>query len=69
MFSKNNPYILVQKHSFSKILAPNADRFLVSEYFVIVGKEKFLDFFKISDRKSTRVNSSHQRLSRMPSSA
>ena len=45
----------------------------VVESKVITGKdqegEKFADYFDYSDRKSTRLNSSHSQQSRMPSSA
>ena len=40
-----------------------------SAYFEDEGLDGFANWYKVQDRKSTRLNSSHSRLSRMPSSA
>ena len=46
-----------------------AGRFSVRHDFAVPLPEDILKEFERSDRKSTRLNSSHERLSRMPSSA
>ena len=42
---------------------------LIGEYLNTVNKLTYRDWETISDRKSTRLNSSHSAKSRMPSSA
>ena len=66
------PTLLIADEPTSALDADNRDAFmrlLLKEAAIYILYEAYIRFSKPPDRKSTRLNSSHLKLSRMPSSA
>ena len=54
---------------FAKTITHNQQRFYLEEVAFDNRQQAIHGYFQLADRKSTRLNSSHLKLSRMPSSA
>ena len=61
--------VLDAKKAHDVKLLPVGDKTVLAEYFVICTGNSSTQVKALADRKSTRLNSSHDRQSRMPSSA